>query len=157
MGRSYSCQESRFKTNKPGGLKTQNTQASLCYNFFMLLLLGWVGYFLLLIIAASWTRCIYLYSKSKKPVTKTIILQTISFWIILIFFTLTKFNKIHILWIAPLVFLIDVVVSNCLFSGLSVKYSFLGLWKAFSVIIKKDKKEVKELEDLEKYLQSDKK
>lgn len=88
---------------------------------------GWIIWGALVFFAASWTFGIFHYLKIKRKITKATILQTASFWVIAIVFLLNSWNKLHILWFAPFVYLIEMIVSPSLFGGLPLRYCLLGI------------------------------
>lgn len=91
----------------------------------MVFIVGLIIYTLLFIVTISWTFGIYYYLKTKKRVTKATILQTISFWIILVIFAFTGWSKIHLIWFVPLIFIVETILSPWLFGFVSLKSCLL--------------------------------
>src|SRR3989337_3188578 len=91
----------------------------------MVSFIGWIIWGTLVFFAINWTFGVIYYLKTKKKVTKATILQTVSFWIIAIVFLLTSWNKLHLIWLVPLIYLAERILSPCLFSSIPIKFCIL--------------------------------
>lgn len=73
----------------------------------MLNVFGWIIWSLLLSVCVFWSYGCRKYSQSAHGVMWQTITSTLFFWIILIVFLIFDWNKLHILWLAPLVWLLS--------------------------------------------------
>lgn len=110
----------------------------------MVSFIGWIIWGTLVFFAINWTFGIFYYLKTGKSVTKAIILQTASFWIIAVAFLLTGWNKLHLIWLVPLVYLIEMILSPSLFVGIPLKYSILGFLGSLRLSRSKNNGEIRD-------------
>lgn len=76
-----------------------------------MVIIGWIVWAFVAFLAVTFPIAIYQKHKKNEAVQIATVVQTICFAIITIIFILSGWNKLHILWIAPLSFVIASILA----------------------------------------------
>jgi hypothetical protein len=71
---------------------------------FVIQIIGWIVWCIIIFLAISWAYSVRIYVKSGKGVHWATATQTLFLWIISALFLIFNWNKLHILWVAPISF-----------------------------------------------------
>jgi len=69
----------------------------------MLELLGWLNWMVAVVLAISWTIGCWRTARSPEGVSWAPVIQALSFYIVSVLFLVFGWNKMHILWLLPLI------------------------------------------------------
>jgi|SRR3989344_416355 len=84
----------------------------------MLSILAWIVWTPLLVLAVSFSFGVARSLVTKRPFSYAILIQTFLFWIVLVLFYLSpSWSKFHILWLAPIIFVLGPVMISRFFSS----------------------------------------
>jgi hypothetical protein len=104
----------------------------------MLNILGWVIWGVVVALALAWTFGLRVYTKKGKSVPVVMAVQGLFLWVIAISFLFVGSSKLHILWVAPVCFVVSFFLTLARgvpvftptvmwFTGLFVEIALVGL------------------------------